>query len=101
MRITKREWKAIGQAVLQKALENPDNKRFFRVSNIIGLRGELAAEDGVDPADGPPRYLLIQALRTVVACANRIDEAAITDEFLKAMVGCEGVLDLCDGLPVR
>ncbi len=46
----------------------------------------------------PPRHLLVQALRTVVACANRLDEAAMTDDFLKALVGCEGVLDLCDGV---
>ncbi len=101
MRITKKEWDAIGRAVLHKGLNNPHDKRLFRLVNLIGLYGELAAEDGVDPADGPPRHLLVQALRTLVACANRLDGAAMTDEFLKALVGCEGVLDLCDGVATR
>lgn len=95
MRLTKKQWRVLGHCVgfVHHVAGEP---RLGPVLERLGLHGQHGASEGVDPLTGPARHDLIHALRALVAEANRLESAAVSDDLLRVIMYAEEVLAGCE-----
>ena len=109
MRLKRRDWALVSEALARcdpfwsqlPTLSKRQRKRMEMLFFALGELGSTAAAQGIDPVDGPPRYALVHALRTVAAAINAIPSEAVSDDLCEALVRCEDVLAACDGIASR
>ena len=89
MQLTEDQWVQLGRAASFICYYVGDVSMKPLVK-LLGMSGEMAAAEGLDPLAGPPRHETIHALRTLAAA---VDEA----EIREAKAAAKAILARCDG----
>lgn len=95
MKLNEEQW-AMTYDILVSIAFSTKSKRLMKVCNELGMGGENAVSEGVDPVVGPPRHQLVHALRLLVAEVGKLNSEHVSDNLLEALVVAEEILFRCE-----